>query len=486
MTSGGDASRRVRELRAQLDHPVIDGDGHDIEFLPAVKDELLAIAGDRVLAGFEQVLGGAKLARQLDAKQRRALGMPRMPWWGLPSRNTLDRATAMLPALLAERLEELGIDFAVVYPTYGLTAYHLEQDDLRPAACRAFNRVRAESYAKYRDRIAPVAVIPMYSPAEAIAELDHAVVELGMKAVLMGAYAMRPLPGANESRAARWLDTFGQESPYDYDPVWRRCEELGVAPTFHSTGMGWGSRASTQNYVFNHLGNFAAAGEAICRALFLDGVPQRFPKLRFAFLEGGVAWACNLYSDIIGHFEKRNREHIHHYDPRELDRALLEDLFLEHGDARQLAGLDRLDEALHMLSEPDEDRSALDEFARSGVASARDIQATFTQRYFFGCEADDPMNAMAFDARRNPGGARLRALFSSDIGHWDVPDMSEVVLEAHELVEDGHIDLRDFREFVFGNAVALWGGGNSAFFDGTRVEQAARAELARASSGADR
>ena len=34
------------------------------------------------------------------------------------------------------------------------------------------------------------------------------------------------------SRGARWVDAFGPESPYDYDPVWAKCVELGVAPTF--------------------------------------------------------------------------------------------------------------------------------------------------------------------------------------------------------------------------------------------------------------
>ena len=53
-----------------------------------------------------------------------------------------------------------------------------------------------------------------------------------------------------------------------------------------------------------------AAGEAICRALLFAGVPVRHPELRFAFLEGGVNWACGLYSDFIGHWEKRNREEI--------------------------------------------------------------------------------------------------------------------------------------------------------------------------------
>lgn len=482
MSRAADPAKRVREIRAQLDHPIIDGDGHDIEFLPAVKDEVLAIGGAKVLEGFERVVGAATLSQSLTVEQRRLLGVPRIPFWGLPTRNTLDRATAMLPALLNERLEEFGIDFAVLYPTYGLTAYHLDDDDLRPALCRAFNIHRSAAYASYSDRIAPVAIIPMHNPQEALDELDHAVGELGMKATLMGAYARRPLPGQNESRSATWLDTFGPESLHNYDAVWAKCEELGVSPTFHSSGMGWGSRNSTSNYVFNHLGNFATAGEAICRSLFMNGVPQRFPKLRFAFLEGGVAWGCNLYSDILGHFEKRNREDIHHYNPANLDRAQLEDLFKRYGNPSQIAGMHRMDEALHLLSEPDEDLAGIDEFVLACVENAQDIKEIFSERYFFGCEADDPMNASAFDTRKNPHQARMRAVFSSDIGHWDVPDMREVVLEAHELVENELITSADFRSFVFENAVALWGSPNPGFFSGTSVEDAVRTELERTSS----
>jgi hypothetical protein len=53
--------------------------------------------------------------------------------------------------------------------------------------------------------------------------------------------------------------------------------------------------------------------------------------------------------------------------------------------------------------------------------------------FYFGCEADDPSNVWAFNARANPLGARLNAIFSSDIGHFDVPDMTEVVPEAYEM-----------------------------------------------------
>jgi len=73
----------------------------------------------------------------------------------------------------------------------------------------------------------------------------------------------------------------------------------------------------------------------------------------------------------------------------------------------------------------------------------------------------------------NPFGARLRAIFSSDIGHWDVPDMTEVLEEAYELVEHGLLTEEDFRDFVFTNPVTLWTGMNPDFFKGTVVEQAA-------------
>ena len=460
----------VDRVRAQLDHPVIDSDGHHVEFLPLVKDLLREIAGDAVLSGFERITRGAEFARSLDSASRRQLALTRIPFWGLPARNTLDRATAMLPRLLHERLPSLGIDFAVLYPTYGLIPIHLPDEELRRASCRAFNRYAAECYAGYGDRLAPVAAIPMDTPEEAIQELDFAVGELGLKAAMLAAYAVRPYQGENLPRGASWLDFFGFDSPYDYDPVWRRCAELGVSPSFHSTGMGWGSRSSTSNYVYNHIGSFGASAEGACRAILLSGVPWRFPELRFAFLEGGVAWACTLLSDVLGHFEKRNRAHIAHYDPANLDRVRLLSLLADYGPESFRQRRDRLPEALALLSDPDEDRRGIDEFSRCPVETPEGIATVFGERFAFGCEADDSMNALAFAKSLSPLGTRLRAIFSSDIGHWDVPDMTQVLPEAWELVEKGLLDERDFRDFTFAFPASHWKAANPEFFRGTAVE----------------
>jgi hypothetical protein len=94
------------------------------------------------------------------------------------------------------------------------------------------------------------------------------------------------------------------------------------------------------------------------------------------------------------------------------------------------------------------------------------------------------VNAWAFKRGGNPLGARLNAIFGSDIGHFDVPDMLEVLPEAYELVEDGLITAEDFRDFTFANAVRLWGTQNPKFFEGTTVGKAAAAVLAETSSRA--
>jgi predicted TIM-barrel fold metal-dependent hydrolase len=472
-----DVRARVERIRAGLGHPVIDSDGHDVEYLPLVREELRALAGQGAVDRFEGMVRGAQLMRGLDDATRRAQGMMRIPWWGLPARNTLDRATAMFPRLLRERLDAIGLDYAVIYPTYGLMALSAEPDEVRQAACRAFNRYHAEVFRELGDRLAPVALIPMHTPEEAVAELDFAVGTLGFKVVLLAGHVLRPLPGENLPRGARWLDAFGAESPHDYDPVWARCEALGVAPTFHSSGMGWGSRNALHSYVFNHLGNFAAAGEATCRALFLHGVPRRFPRLRFAFLEGGVAWAAQLVADLVGHFEKRNRDAIRNYDPARLDRARLADLAKQWGAPRVVERLGELDANLHLLSEPDEDPARLDEFAATGADSAEALAQLFAERFFFGCEADDPLNALAYQRDRSPFGLSLHALFGSDIGHWDVPEIDHVLLEAFELVEDGIVSAADFRHFAFASPLALWTASNPRFFAGTAVEGAVAAEL---------
>ncbi len=461
------------EVRARLDHPVIDADAHVLECEFAINDFLAQVAGPALV----------------EKSRARMRASPykfdtRTIWWGAPSgAHTGDRAMAMLPKLFRARMEDAGIDYAHCYTTNGIPGLYIQDDELRQATCRALNTMYADMFAAVRDRITPVAVIPTFTPQEALAELEHAVGTLGHKAIMIGTEIRRPHPEI--ARQAPHLAQFSEstrsiamDAPFDYDPFWRRCVELGVAPVCHTAARGSGYRASPTNYVFNHLGSFAGGAEFFCRSLFFGGVTQRFPNLNFGFLEGGVAWAMILLNDIVEHFEKRNvTSLVANLDPATLDVDLLARLFDEYGDAH-LTGVRLRADPHHRAAKPGRP-DPFDEFADSGMQEIRDLRRLFCDNFYFGCEADDRMMSVAFNRRLSPVGAKLKAMFGSDIGHWDVMEAKSVLSEAWSLVEGQLLSREDFRELTFVNPARMHLGMNPHYFKGTAIAAQAAALLAK-------
>ncbi len=474
-------------IRARLDHPIIDSDGHQVEFGPIFLDFLKEVGGAAVAdrytngSGIDPIFSGGW--RELTPAQRHDRRAIRPTWWACPARNTRDLATATFPKLFYERMPEMGLDLSVIYPTAGLLAIQITDEEVRRAACRALNRMKAEMFAGTADRLVPVATIPMHTPQEAIDELQFAVGNLKLRAVMMASLVRRPIKAAmrispEAGAYSYWIDTFGLDSEYDYDSVWAECAELGVSPTFHSVGYGWGSRATPSNYIHNHLGNFASSADAICRGLVMGGVPKRFPQLKFAFMEGGVAWARNLYCDLISHWQKRNREALENYNPALLSREEFIGLAARYGGRLVDGRAEGLLAAYQSLMMRGEDPALIDEWGPSGIKGPRDIHEIFTRQFYFGCEGDDPLNTLAAETKGSPFSAKLCALYGSDLGHWDVPEMAEAAEEAHELVNRGILSADAFRDMVFTNAVEFWTSGNANFFKGTAVESAASKLLA--------
>jgi predicted TIM-barrel fold metal-dependent hydrolase len=476
------ADASPEQVHAKLSHPVIDGDGHWIEYTPVFAENMRKVVGDKGADGFlaSQRRIPDSLRQTID--QRKTRGAPMEGYWGRQSTNTRDRATAMMPRMLYDRLGELGIDFGIVYPTAGLGIPRIADDETRRDVIRGFNIVTADYFAKLSDRLTPAAVIPMHTPEEAIAELEYVTKQLGSKVCMFGSGIARPIPATKGidpqvARHAVFYDQFGLDSDHDYDPVWKKCQELGIAPTFHTGGRGFGLRNNPSNFTYNHIGHFAAAGHAVAKAIFLGGVTRRFPDLNFGFLEGGVGWGCQLFADLIEHWERRGKKGLEYMDPTKLDRTLLRQLVDKYGYEDIAAELTRRD------GWPAKEEDSLDggvpvhdDYAACEITRKEDWVDLYVKPFFFGCEADDRMNAVAF-SKFNPFGARINAIYSSDIGHFDVPDMVQVLPEAYELVEHGFLTSDDFRDFTFGNAVRLWGAGNPRFFEGTSVAKAAAALL---------
>src|SRR5438477_51935 len=356
------------QVRSKIDHPIVDGDGHWVEYDPVFSDKMRKVGGDLAGDGFLKAMGTTREILSMSVAERRHKRIGQQAFWARQAENTLDRATAMMPKLLYDRLDELGLDFVVVYPTAGLRLPRIQDDATRRAVIRAYN----------------------------------------------------------------------------------------------------------------HIGHFAAAGHATARAIFLGGVTRRFPELRFAFLEGGVGWASQLFGDLIEHWERRSAKALERMHPDKLDRAKLMSLVEKYGypdiaaALRERGGLPDPEQA-YLTGNVEN----IDDFSACQITRKEDWVDLYAKPYYFGCEADDRMNASAF-GHNNPFGSKLNAIFSSDIGHFDVIDMRHPLPEAYELVEDGHITADDFRDFTFTNAVKLWGTQNPRFFEGTRVAKEAAAILAAA------
>jgi predicted TIM-barrel fold metal-dependent hydrolase len=483
---------RSAAINERLDHPVIDVDMHTIEFTPLLEDYIAKYGSPALVDEFRQAIsrGFGYLGNEwydLSEEERRAQRAVRPPWWALPTKNTLDLATVSLPRLLHERLHEQGADYAVVYPNVSTLATHVGKEDLRRALIRAVNAYHADVFRPYADRITPVAAISLQTPQEGIEDLEFAIGELGLKVGLIPGNLRRPIksvaekyPGRHHpdvARYANWLETFGVDSEYDYDPFWAKAVALKTVLTTHSVGMGWTSRSTTSSYMYNHIGHFASASEALAKSLFFGGVTRRFPELRVGFLEGGAAWAASLYADLVGHWEKRNGRAVQNYNPDLIDADLLHALYREYGGEEITSRLGDIKSVLggalgvaNNSRQQSRDPKALDDFALAGIESPADIRDRFVPNFYFGSEADDPTVAYAFNRKVNPLGVELNAFWASDSGHWDVPDLTLALADTWHLVETGVISEQNFRDLTFTHPHRFFAGTNPNFFAGTAVE----------------
>ncbi len=463
------------QIRQEIGHPIVDADGHFMELGPLMNDEIVsyleesggAALREKFLTSVSRVLDTAVFQADRTTPDVRRAWHSMPSWWGNPVADAHDRATAHLPKLLYDRLDEFGIDYMLAYPSWSLGMLDNRDDELRAPVLRAVNRYVSRLFTPYADRLTSAALVPMVHPDEAVAELRYAVEELGFKSVVIAGYAARKLTPDPGDQAYR-LDTFGIDSDHDYDPFWAACTDLGISPVTHSSLQAHRVTRSATNYAFNHIGGLAASHTELAKSLVMGGVFSRFPQLRVGFLEGGVAWAVSLLADLIGHWDKRNGNAIGDLDPSILDVDAVMATIERYGDESVTSRRDRIRQ--YLAREPGRPEH-LDEFAAANFATVDQIIAVFTDQMYFGCEADDPLVGWATRSTIKHRPVRLRPILGTDISHWDAPVMNEVIVEAFELLDDNVIDADEFRAFTFENPVSLHTSSNKDFFVGTVCEQ---------------
>ncbi|HWP57816.1 MAG TPA: amidohydrolase family protein [Candidatus Acidoferrales bacterium] len=185
-------------------------------------------------------------------------------------------------------LDRMGVDIQVIYPTLFLVEV-TERADVELALRRSYNRWLAERCARSRGRLRWVMLPPVRTMDKALEELRFAK-DQGACGVLK----------KGDREAGFW-----PADPYFF-PLYEQAERLDLPICFH-TGAGTPDSSPARLFPLSGFYRITLPVVHAFQSLIAQGVPARFPRLRFGFIEAAASWIPFVYHNLRRHLAK-NRE----------------------------------------------------------------------------------------------------------------------------------------------------------------------------------
>lgn len=181
-----------------------------------------------------------------------------------------------IPRLLD--MDSEGIDVAVLFGgSLAGSIPALEDAGFATALARARNTWLGEYCSENPARLKGVAVLPLQDISAAVAELNRTVTELGF----VGASLLPNLHGKHPS------------DPYFFH-LYEEAQRLQVPICVHMFLGRYGSEATGttrfDKFFYSHLVGHVFEQMIALATIMGEGLLDRFPKLRFVFLEAGCGW----------------------------------------------------------------------------------------------------------------------------------------------------------------------------------------------------
>lgn len=179
--------------------------------------------------------------------------------------------------IMAEVLARDGIDLSVIYgPEYDLW-FHGIDPEMQAAMVRAYNRWGAEMRESSDNRVHTASPVPLLDVSRAVEEIQYAYDVLGIRAFW---------GRANGFNRRNLGDRY-------YDPMWELLQDLDVPFSTHeflaadtpTLGL---DRFTSFVELHTVVHPFEAMGAIV--SMIVQGVYERFPRLRVAYLEAGCGW----------------------------------------------------------------------------------------------------------------------------------------------------------------------------------------------------
>jgi predicted TIM-barrel fold metal-dependent hydrolase len=170
-------------------------------------------------------------------------------------------------------MDAMGLDYQVVFPTPMLVLGMHPQDDIEAAVGRAYNRWLIERILPQDERIKGLLYLPFNTPKACI----DIVRDFGEAKGVIG-----------------FTITATRNKPVHHDQymqLYSMIEELGKPLAFHS-GFHWGDPSFLQlnRFISMHALSFVHYSLIHLTNWVINGLPERFPRLKLVWVESGLAW----------------------------------------------------------------------------------------------------------------------------------------------------------------------------------------------------
>jgi len=285
------ASRQAKE-RGYEKFPIVDVDSHhyENESMP----EILEYLDDPVLK--QLALAGSKP----NAKNARILNTMvgyqdmggRIPRYGLRSLEKAPPGKDQRDAALTKRwMDAVGVDVAVLFPTPMVALGVHPQVEVEIALSRAYNRWLCERVLSAEPRLVSMLYLPFNDPGRDLCLRQGVRGEKGRGWL---SHNLNALSAGARQPVHENLCATGRDGPADRLP---RLLSLARPGAGHAQPLHLGACARIRLVQHVHLANW-----------IINGIPERFPKLKVMWLESGLAWIPFMMQRFDNEYMMRTSE----------------------------------------------------------------------------------------------------------------------------------------------------------------------------------
>jgi predicted TIM-barrel fold metal-dependent hydrolase len=185
-------------------------------------------------------------------------------------KHVLTSGHADLPLFMSE-LDAMGVDYASIFPTPMLSLGLHPEVEMEVALARAYNSWVVEEWLQRDSRLKAMLYLPFNDPEASLAEIERMADKPGVIGFMVT--SVRNVPIYHNR----------------YMPVFAALEERGLPIGFH-TAVQWrdGPLEQLNRFISVHALGFPLHNMVQMTNIVINGLPERFPKLKWIFYEAGV------------------------------------------------------------------------------------------------------------------------------------------------------------------------------------------------------